>query len=127
MTEAERITSAHRGGTLFLSRGGVTLSKSISADDPAGAIVDAARMLDVLSPTRHLTPVRLIVGMGNASAQFDATWRADETLGTLDVVRRGYFAPKLVRTENGELTPPIRNLIERIADLILGASPSRTI
>ena len=85
------------GGGLILSRGGVTLLKSITADNPDSAIVEAARMFDILSPTRRLSPVRLIVQVGNARAQFDATWPVDESVGTLDAVRRGYFAPRLVR------------------------------
>ncbi len=107
-------------GTLFLSRGAVTMIKSIGANDPARAVVEAARMFDIISPTRHLSPVRLVVRIGDASAQFDATWPADAATGTLDLVRRGYFSRTLVRAENGELTQPVRNLLERIADLIIG-------
>ncbi len=92
--------------------------KSVGGGDPADAVLDAARRRDAASTTTMLGPVRL-VGQADGSEVFDASWTAGPAVRTLDLVRRGYLAPELVRSQ-GRLTPAVQLLVERIADFIMG-------
>jgi hypothetical protein len=110
--------------TLFLSRGGVSVIKAVGDADPASAVTAAAERLDSAEATRWSSPVRLVVRVaGHKAPAFDATWAAPSDVGTLELVRRGYLHRNAIRLD-GKLTAPVRVLVERIADLVLGLEAS---